>query len=91
VKPGQCATPEPGESWEDKIERMQADGTITIGDADEIRNFASFLRAAPGPMKRGERFSPEDAAQMRAALWEHYPDQYPELNPERTPDAPTDV
>jgi len=37
------------------------------------------------PRRRGDdgRYSPEDAARMRAALWEHYPEDYPELDPNR--------
>jgi hypothetical protein len=70
---------------DERLERMQADGQITVGDADEVRNFASFLRSAPPPVRKGDdgKYSPEDAKQMRDALWEHYPDQYPELDPNR--------
>jgi hypothetical protein len=92
VKPGQCATPEPGESLDDRLERMQADGQITVHDADEVRTFAAFLRDVGPPPTRAKPMDAEQAERVRKALWEHYPDQYPELNPdERTDDASTDV
>lgn len=85
MNPDQCATPEPGEPLDDRLERMQADGQITVHDADEVRRFAAFLK---GVGTRDHDGYPE---RVRRGLWEHYPDQYPELNPERTEDASTDL
>ncbi len=55
-----------------RLERMQADGKITTHDADEVRNFASFLEAA-GPGPKSEFFS---AQRLRNAYREHYPEDY---------------
>lgn len=46
------------------LERAQADGQITTGDADEVRRFAAFL-ADVGP----------DKSSARAAYAEHYPEE----------------
>jgi hypothetical protein len=55
------------------IDALQEAGTITAGDADELRTFAAFLEAvapvgAPDAPGRGER--------ILAAYAEHYPDDY---------------
>lgn len=68
---------------EGDLERLQADGVITTGDADEARTFMEFLRDAP---PHAERSTPEGKAALRAALWKHYPEDYPELDP--TKEAP---
>lgn len=80
-----------GENVEDALERLQADGRITVHDADEVRTFAAFLHDVPKPPEPGVPTSAEYRERLRAALWEHYPDQHPELDPERTDDAPTDL
>lgn len=55
------------------IDTLEAAGTISAGDANELRTFAAFLAdvgpiGAPGAPGRGER--------IRAAYAEHYPDDY---------------
>lgn len=57
----------PPETFDQKLERMQADGTITIDDADTAREFAEFLRKL-GPKSDD---SPEAIARRRRALIEH--------------------
>lgn len=52
------------------VDKAEADGTITTGDADEIRRFAAFLReAGPLPGRPGH-----DPVKRRDALSEHYPE-----------------
>jgi len=55
------------------LERMQADGEISTGDADEIRTFMDFLQAAPS---HADRRTPEGRRQLREAYAEHYPEDY---------------
>lgn len=54
---------------EDDLERAQADGLITPEDADEVRRFAAYLRAA--------------ATDGPAAWREHYPEDYARAVAER--------
>lgn len=70
MKPEQCWTGGDG----DALERAQADGRISTGDADEIRNFASFLRATTGVPTRDR--DPEQSRIFREAYAEHYPEDY---------------
>lgn len=58
------------------LERMQADGRITVEDADEVRNFAGFLKATAGIPKQAARRTREQQSAFLAAYREHYPDDY---------------
>lgn len=60
-----CATPEPGESIEAMLERMQGDGAISTGDADAVAEFAEFLR------DMGPAGSDADRGRQRRALIKH--------------------
>lgn len=58
--------------FEDALNAAQADGRMSTGDADEVRNFADFLEAAgPAPGKEGY-----NRQRYLAALEKHYPDRY---------------
>lgn len=65
-------------SFDDSLERAQADGRITTGDADEVRHFAGFLAeltAAGVPPRAADRTRTQGADFMR--IWaEHYPEDY---------------
>lgn len=65
--------------WEDKIERMQADGTITVHDADEVRNFVSFLGEAKGPKTGGTE---EEVWARRINYARHYPEDFQRAYPD---------
>jgi hypothetical protein len=54
------------------LERMQADGQITTEDADEVRNFVSFLREC-GPHHSSPDFDPK---RFGDAYRKHYPEDY---------------
>lgn len=58
---------------DDELEQMQADGRITVHDADEVRNFASFL-VNVGPVR--DRGTPEGRRRFRDAYREHYPEHF---------------
>lgn len=60
--------------FEERLERACADGKVSLGDADEIRNFASFLEACGGTV--GPDSSPEERRRFREAYRTHYPEDY---------------
>ena len=63
----------------DVLERMQADGRISPEDADEVRNFADFLKeCGPYPGKPGS-----DRKRFREAYRKHYPDDFARAVAER--------
>lgn len=67
--------------WEDKVERMQADGKITVHDADEVRNFASFLAETAGiPTSPRERTREQQDA-FYVAYARHYPEDFERTDP----------
>lgn len=59
-----------------QLERMQADGRISVEDADEVRNFASFLVAMGALPKRGVDRTPEQQRQFIALYREYYPEDH---------------
>jgi hypothetical protein len=61
---------------DETLERMQADGKITVHDADEIRNFGSFLAATAGIPRAAEHRTPEQARTFAKAYREHYPEDF---------------
>jgi hypothetical protein len=63
------------DGMDEKLERMQADGKITVDDADEVRNFASFLEGVQGIPARGPR-TPEERKRFSEVYREHYPEDY---------------
>ena len=72
------------------LERMQADGKITVHDADEVRNFASFLRATAGIPRDAENRTREQQERFAVAYNEHYPEAAAEQCP-CLPGAPVHV
>lgn len=69
VTPDQCGTGM-------DLERAQADGRITTADADEVRNFRSFLTATVGIPARAADRTAEQQQAFLAAYRDHYPDDY---------------
>lgn len=62
-----------------QLERAQADGRISIEDADEIRTFRDFLEATadlPGPATPAQDWTPEQRRRYAEAYRDHYPDDY---------------
>jgi hypothetical protein len=55
------------ESIEAILERRQANGSITVGDADTVREFAEFLSEVGPPTS----VDPEDRGRRRRALIKH--------------------
>lgn len=63
-------------NFDERLEQLQADGTISVDDADEVRTFASFLRAVQGiPTKPGEA-TKEESKRFAEAYREHYPEEF---------------
>lgn len=62
---------------EDDLERLQADGKITPGDADEVRTYMDFLRAVVGIPTQAKDRTPEQQARFMAIYHEHYPEYAP--------------
>lgn len=65
-------------SFDEQLERMQADGRISTTDADEVRHFADFLGAlsdAGVPPANRIRTDEQRAAFARIYA-EHYPEDY---------------
>lgn len=65
-------------SFEEQLERAQADGRITPGDADEVRHFAGFLQALgdAGVPPRNAGRTPEQRRAFSEIYAEHYPGDY---------------
>lgn len=65
-------------SFDEQLERAQADGRITPGDADEVRHFAGFLHAlgAAGVPAGGTNRNPEQQQAFARIYAEHYPEDY---------------
>lgn len=65
-------------SFDEQLDRMQADGRITTGDADEVRHFADFLAAlGAAGVPAGGRFRNDEQRQAFARIYaEHYPEDY---------------
>jgi hypothetical protein len=65
-------------SFDEQLERAQADGRMSPEDADEVRHFADFLGAlgAAGvpPMNAGR--TPEQRRAFSRIYAEHYPGDY---------------
>lgn len=59
---------------DEQLDRACADGRISQGDADEVRNFASFLQSVGPPLHPDS--TPEDRERFREAYQEHYPEDY---------------
>lgn len=72
------------------LERMQADGKISTHDADEVRNFQSFLEATAGIPRAAEHRTPEQQHAFAVAYSEHYPESAAEMCPCK-PGAPEHV
>jgi hypothetical protein len=54
--------------WQDDLERAQADGKITVEDADVVREFGEFLdEAGPPPGQPGT-----DPERRKAAIRNHH-------------------
>lgn len=68
------------ETWEEKLERMQADGRITTGDADQVRTFSEFLKETAGLPKKGG--TPEQVWARRVAYARHYPEDFKSAFPD---------
>lgn len=65
-------------SFDEQLERAQADGRITTGDADEVRHFAGFLEAlgAAGIPSGGVNRNAEQRQAFARIYAEHYPEDY---------------
>jgi hypothetical protein len=59
-----------------RLDQACADGRLTVGDADEVRTFASFLAATAGIPRDPSKATPEQSRRFREAWAEHYPDDY---------------
>lgn len=55
------------------LERLQADGQISTGDADEVRTFMAFLAEAPTHAERG---TSAGRRALREAYAKHYPEDF---------------
>ncbi len=65
-------------SFDEQLERAQADGRMSPGDADEVRHFAGFLTAlakAEVPAGGTNRTDEQQATFLRIYA-EHYPEDY---------------
>lgn len=78
-----CATPEPGQSVEERVDQLAADGHITVHDADEVHNFAAFLRCTVGLPKDKSTWTDEHRKAFSAAYQHHYPEDYARAIAER--------
>jgi hypothetical protein len=65
-------------SFEEQLERAQADGRMSPGDADEVRHFASFLGAlGAAGVPAGNRNRTDEQRQAFSRIYaEHYPEDY---------------
>jgi hypothetical protein len=67
--------------FDDKLDRAQANGKISPGDADEVRRFASFLRAIEGVPTKAGGWTPRERRKFADAYREFYPEEYAAFDP----------
>lgn len=61
---------------DEQLDAACADGRMSVGDADEVRNFASFLEATTGIPRKADDRTPDQQRRFIAAYREHYPEDY---------------
>lgn len=61
-------------SFEEQVDRAVSDGKMTLGDADEVKNFASFLRKSGKPVS--QLTTKAESLQWLTAYAQHYPEDF---------------